>query len=61
MAVPKRKTSKSRKNKRRANWKLSAPSLTKCPHCHQLKAPHSVCSNCGYYGGREIIKIQEEL
>jgi large subunit ribosomal protein L32 len=61
MAVPKRKVSKSRKNKRRANWKLAPPGLTRCSHCHQLKSPHSVCSNCGYYAGREIIKIEEEF
>jgi large subunit ribosomal protein L32 len=61
MAVPKRKTSKARKNKRRSHWKLSAPSLTRCSRCHQFKTPHSVCPNCGYYGGREIIKSDEEL
>jgi large subunit ribosomal protein L32 len=61
MAVPKRKTSKTRKRKRRTHWKLQAPSLAKCPHCHQVKLPHSVCSNCGYYGGREVLKIEEEI
>lgn len=61
MAVPKRRTSKSRKNKRRSHWKLSAPGMTKCSHCHQLKIAHSVCSNCGYYGGREILKSTDEL
>lgn len=61
MAVPKRKTSKARKNKRRSHLKLSAPSLTRCSRCHQYKPPHTVCSNCGYYGGREVIKVEEEL
>ncbi len=61
MAVPKRRTSKSRKNKRRTHWKLDAPGLTKCSRCHQLKMAHSVCPNCGFYGGREIIKSDEEL
>lgn len=61
MAVPKRRTSKSKKNKRRTHWKLSVPGMTKCSHCHQLKIAHSVCNNCGYYGGREVIKSTEEL
>ncbi|MFQ5510564.1 MAG: 50S ribosomal protein L32 [Candidatus Krumholzibacteriia bacterium] len=61
MAVPKRKTSKARKNKRRSHWKLSAPNLTRCSRCHQNKQPHTVCSNCGYYGGREVIKVEEQL
>jgi large subunit ribosomal protein L32 len=61
MGLPKRKSSKARRNKRRSHWKLSAPGLSRCPRCHQLKSPHSVCPNCGHYGGREIIKSEEEL
>jgi large subunit ribosomal protein L32 len=60
MAVPKHKISKSRKRKRRTHWKAKAPALSKCSHCHQSKPPHSVCPNCGYYGGREIIKPASE-
>jgi large subunit ribosomal protein L32 len=38
MAVPKRKTSKARKNKRRSSvWKMSAPTLVKCDHCGELR------------------------
>ncbi|MBE6900122.1 MAG: 50S ribosomal protein L32, partial [Ruminococcaceae bacterium] len=52
MAVPKRKVSKARKNTRRSNvWKLSAPAFCKCPQCGELKTPHVVCQNCGYYKG----------
>lgn len=57
MAVPKRKTSKARKNTRRsAVWKLQAPALTKCPDCGEFKLAHRVCPNCGMYNGREVIK-----
>jgi large subunit ribosomal protein L32 len=56
MAVPKRKLSKARKNKRRSNvWKLTAPALSKCKQCGELKLSHRVCGNCGYYNGRQII------
>ena len=49
MAVPKRKVSKARRDKRRSNvWKLSAPALTECPQCHTLRAPHKACPECGY-------------
>lgn len=58
MAVPKRKMSKCRRDKRRANWKLTVPGLTECPQCHQLKMPHRVCSECGYYHGREVVAAQ---
>lgn len=53
MAVPKRKTSKSRRDKRRANWKISAPNLVECPQCHETKLPHRVCPECGFYKERD--------
>ena len=34
MAVPKRKTSKARRDKRRSNvWKLETPGIVTCPKC----------------------------
>ena len=57
MAVPKRKVSKARRDKRRSSvWKLDAPALSKCTQCGELKAPHKVCPHCGYYKGVEVIK-----
>ena len=55
MAVPKNKVSKARRDSRRANWKISAPSISECPHCHELKANHRVCPKCGYYNGKQVI------
>ena len=58
MAVPKRKTSKSRRDKRRANHKAALPALVECPQCHQPKRPHHVCPTCGTYKGREVEPLQ---
>ena len=56
MAVPKRKTSKARRDSRRAStWKLDAPNMTKCPKCGEMVLAHRVCPNCGSYKGEEII------
>jgi len=55
MPCPKRKTSKSKKNKRRANWNLSEKNLVECPRCHEMKLPHRTCPECGYYNGKKII------
>lgn len=60
MAVPKRKISKQRKHTRSANWKISAPNLTECSHCHELKQNHKVCDNCGYYDGKAVIVKKEK-
>lgn len=60
MAVPKRKLSSARKNKRRSNvWKLQAPALTKCSQCGSFKSPHRVCPTCGYYNGRKVIEVEQ--
>ncbi|HAA37245.1 MAG TPA: 50S ribosomal protein L32 [Firmicutes bacterium] len=58
MAVPKRKTSKARRNKRRTHWKLTVPGLISCPQCHEPKLPHRVCVHCGHYKGREAVEIE---
>jgi large subunit ribosomal protein L32 len=59
MAVPKKKTSKAKSRSRRAsNWTLRAPARSICPQCQRAKAPHVVCPNCGWYGGRQAIDVQ---
>lgn len=56
MAVPKRKTSKAKRDKRRSpNMKMAAPGLSTCPKCHEPKLPHRVCPNCNHYDGKEIV------
>jgi large subunit ribosomal protein L32 len=54
MAVPKKKTSKARRDKRRAQHRIEAPRLSECPVCHQPKRPHRVCPTCKTYRGRDI-------
>ena len=60
MANPKRRHSKSRRDKRRAHWKLEQPDLSVCPQCKEPKLPHCVCLNCGYYNGKQIVKVKQE-
>ena len=59
MAVPKRKHSKARRDKRRNNvWKLDAPAPMKCPQCGEYKRPHRLCGNCRYYNCRQDVKTE---
>ncbi len=54
MAHPKRKISKSRRDKRRTHYKASASSLTTCSNCGEIKLSHRACPSCGYYAGRSL-------
>ena len=58
MAVPKRKTSKSRRDKRRATHAIEAPRLSTCPQCGSPKQAHRVCPTCGTYKGREVERLR---
>ncbi|MFW6421887.1 MAG: 50S ribosomal protein L32 [Candidatus Bipolaricaulota bacterium] len=61
MAVPKFRTSKSKKRKRQGgNKPVINVNAKECPHCHELKMPHRVCMNCGYYKGEEIVEIASD-
>ena len=49
MAVPFRRTSKTKKRMRRTHLKKEVGTLTKCPKCGATIQPHRACMKCGYY------------
>ena len=58
MAVPKRKLSRSRTRHRKAQWyKMSRPAIATCPRCKSPIRPHTVCAECGQYGGRTAVEV----
>ena len=60
MAQPKRRWSKERTHLKRSTWKLENKTLATCPHCHEAVLPHRVCSNCGYYNGKEVMTVKKD-
>jgi len=58
MALPKRKHSHSRTRKKRTHQKLVIPTLVTCSNCRKVKPSHMVCPHCGFYAGREVVKIE---
>jgi len=60
MAVPKKKTSKSRRNMRRAHHALPPSSFVECSNCGEMKRPHHICAACGHYGDREVTPVTAE-
>jgi len=57
MAVPKKRTSKQRKRKRRTHDKAESPTLHSCPRCGDPKISHRVCPSCGYYRGEAVLDV----
>ena len=60
MAVPKRRTSVSRKGTRRSHDARKPRQVQYCPECNEPIRPHRVCSNCGQYQGREAVAVDAE-
>ena len=59
MAVPKRRTSRSKQGHRRSHHDVTPAQVQYCPQCNEPVLPHRVCSNCGYYQGREVV-VQDD-
>ena len=58
MICPKGKISKGRRDKRRAqSWRISMPTLIKCPSCSELSLPHRACKSCGHYKKVEVYSV----
>lgn len=55
MATPKRRTTRSKRNMRRANHdKVAAPTIVPCAQCGVMTIPHRICEACGQYAGRQV-------
>ena len=58
MAVPKRKSSKSKVRSRRRHHKAQVTGTNLCPQCGAPRRPHRVCPSCGYYRGRQVVTVE---
>ncbi|MGH7864609.1 MAG: 50S ribosomal protein L32 [Candidatus Binataceae bacterium] len=59
MQAPKRRTSSSKRNKRRAHDHLRAVNPGTCLSCGEPVMPHRVCRKCGSYRGRQMAEVSE--
>ncbi|MBB3931896.1 large subunit ribosomal protein L32 [Kaistia hirudinis] len=60
MAVPKRKTSPSKRNMRRSHDALSQPTYTEDKNSGELRRPHHIDLKTGMYRGRQILTPKSE-
>ncbi len=58
MAVPKKRTSRRRRDMRRAHDSLTfSAAVESCDECGELKLRHRVCESCGTYRGRQVVEV----
>ena len=60
MAVPFRRTSKTKKRMRRTHLKKTARNVVICPHCGEAIQPHRACTKCGFYKGKNVLEKEDE-
>ena len=57
MAVPKRKTSVSKKKMRRSHHKITSTNIVEDKKSGEYKLPHHIDLKSGYYNGKKILDI----
>jgi len=60
MPVPFRRTSKTRKAKRRTHQRATMPTTAMCENCGSTVKPHTVCSECGFYKGKQVVEVKNK-
>ena len=56
MPVPKRKTSRARRDSRQSCKFIRPRPIYACPTCAEPNLPHQACPACGHYQGRQVIE-----
>ena len=59
MAVPKRKTTKSRRNKRRSHHRLKSVNILEDKKSGEYRLSHHVDLKTGYYNGRQVLEPKD--
>ena len=59
MALPKKRITSARRDRRRSHLAVKPAKPVLCSHCKQPKIAHRVCKNCGHYAGREVVTPEE--
>ncbi len=57
MAVPKRKTSTSKRNMRRSHHKISSVNIIEDKKSGEFKRSHHIDLKSGFYNGKKILDI----
>lgn len=61
MPTPTQRHTTSRRNNRRSHFALHTAKSSTCKHCGKPVLPHTLCQNCGYYDGRQVVDVLAKL
>ncbi len=61
MAVPRHRHTTSKVHQRRMHIFITPAVLATCQKCKKPVLPHTVCKNCGYYKGNQVIDVMAKL
>jgi len=61
MPIPKQRHTSSRRDRRRSHHALKKINLSKCSNCGEPVLSHTICSNCGYYKGKQVVDVLAKL
>ena len=61
MAVPKQGHTRAKVGKSRMHKYIKPVHLNICPKCKKPVLSHTVCLNCGFYKGKEVINVLASL
>lgn len=61
MGLPAKRRTKQSKRERASHFALKTFRLTVCSHCKRKIRPHTACPHCGYYQGRQVLKISSKV
>lgn len=57
MALPKKRTSRSKRGMRRSHDTFPAPNAVYC-QCGEAALPHRICPSCGTYKGEQRLTLK---
>lgn len=61
MGLPGHRRTSSDKRRRAAHFALKQKVLAKCPKCNHEVLSHRACAFCGYYAGKQVLRVKTAL
>jgi large subunit ribosomal protein L32 len=61
MGLPAKRRTKQSKRERASHFALATTSTIACSNCSRRIRTHRVCPHCGFYRGRQVLKVMGKV